>query len=114
MRITITARHVEVPEFFRELLLNKLQKLEHFGHKILGLHAIFGRERYYYTAELTLTAKGLAFVGKAKDQRDLLTCMEEALTKLKEQLRRHESKQVEQRRRAARRVKISIEPLPEE
>ncbi|MBI3615274.1 MAG: ribosome-associated translation inhibitor RaiA [Candidatus Omnitrophica bacterium] len=99
MRVTLTARHVEVPELFRELLMSKLEKLEHFGHEILGLHAIFGRERYFYTAELTLTTKGLTLVGKAKDQRDLLTCMEEALMKLKEQLRRHESKQVENRRR---------------
>jgi len=105
MRITITARHIEVPPLFQELLLSKLQKLDHFGHKVLGLHAIFGRERYFYTAELTLTAKGLNLVGKAKDRRDLLTCMEAALMKLKEQLRRHESKQLEKRRRAARRGK---------
>ena len=106
MRVTITARHVEVPEIFRELLLSKTEKLEHFGHRILGIHAIFGRERYFYTAELTLTAKGLTLVGKAKERRDLMTCMEQAVTKLKEQLRRDESKQVERRRRAARKVKI--------
>lgn len=103
MRITITARHIEVPAYFQELLLAKLPKLEHFGHQILGLHAIFGRERYFYTAELTLTIKGLTLVGKAKDQRDLLTCMEEALMKLKEQLRRHESKRASRRRRVAHR-----------
>ena len=101
MRVRITARHIVVPENFKELLITKLEKLEHFGHEILGLHAIFGKERYFYTAELTLTTKGLALVGKAKDQRDLLTCMESALMKLKEQLRRDESKRVEKRRRSA-------------
>ena len=103
MRATITARHIEVPEYFQELLMTKLSKLEHFGHEILGLHAIFGRERYFYTAEITLTTKGLTFVGKAKDRRDLLTCVEEAHMKLKEQLRRHESKRAERRRRTAHR-----------
>jgi len=103
MRVTITARHIVIPENFKELLLEKLPKLEHFGHEILGLHAIFGRERYFYTAELTLTIKGLTLVGKAKDQRDLLTCVEEALMKLKEQLRRHESKQAKRRRRTSHR-----------
>lgn len=84
-----------------ELLRSKVERLERFGHKLLGLHAIFGRERYLYTAELTLTAKGLALVGRAKDRHDILTCMEEALMKLKEQLRRHESKRVERMRRLA-------------
>lgn len=103
MRVTITARHIVVPENFKELLLEKLPKLEHFGHKILGLHAIFGKERYSYTAELTLSVKGLTLVGRAKGQGDLLTCVEEALMKLKEQLRRHESKQADRRRRVPHR-----------
>ncbi len=104
MRVRITARHVLVPDSFRKLLTAKLEKLEHFGHPVLGLHAIFGKERYFYTAELTLATRGLTFVGKAKDRRDLLTCAEGALMKLKEQLRRHESKIVENRRRVARRA----------
>ena len=112
MRVTITARHVQVPVSFRELLMNKLGKLEHFGHQILSLHAIFGRERYYYTSELTLNTKGLTLVGKAKDRRDLLTCMEGALMKLKEQLRRHESKLVESRRRAQRSLRRVAEEEP--
>lgn len=103
MRITITARHIVVPENFKELLLEKLPKLEHFGHKILGLHAIFGMERYFYTAELTLSIKGSTLAAKAKDRGDLLTCVEEALMKLKEQLRRRESKRAERRRRVPHR-----------
>ena len=115
MRVIITARQeVKVPQTFRELLLIKLGKLEHFGHKILSMHAIFGRERYYYTTELTLNTKGLVFVGKAKDRRDLLTCLEGAVMKLKEQLRRYELKQVESRRRAVRRVKRATETETEE
>ena len=102
MRLRVTARHVEIPSLFEELLQSKVDKLEKFGHKIVGLHAIFGREKYYYTAELTLSAKGMVLVGTARDRRDLLTCMEQAIMKLKEQLRRHESKLIEKRRRAAR------------
>ncbi len=99
MRITLTARHIEIPETFRELLEGKLQKLERFGHKLIGLHAIFDREKYLYTTELTLSTKGLTLVGKAKHPRDLLTCLEAALMKLEEQLRRHESKRVDRLRR---------------
>ena len=103
MRVTITARHIVVPENFKELLLEKLPKLEHFGYEILGLHAIFGKERYFYTAEITLKIKGSILAAKAKDERDLLTCVEEAMMKLKEQLRRHESKRAERRRRTSHR-----------
>jgi len=104
MRVTITARHIEIPDTLEEMLVAKLEKLERFGHKLIGLHAIFGREHYLYTAELNLSAKGLTLVGKAKDERDLLTCMEAALMKLKEQLRRRESKRLGRLRRQARQM----------
>lgn len=106
MRLRITARHIEVPPLLQELIQSKVDKLDKFGHKLLGLHVILGREKYFYTAELTLSTKGLVLVGKARDRRDLLTCMEQAVMKLKEQLRRHESKMVEKRRRAARRLLV--------
>ena len=99
----MTARHIEVPPLLEELLTSKVEKLERFGHKLLGVHAIFGKERYFYTAELTLSGKGLNLVGKAKDRQDILTCMEEALMKLSAQLRRREEKRVEMRRRVPRR-----------
>ncbi len=105
MRITVTARHTEVPSSVKQLLESKIEKLEKFGHKLIKLHAIFDKEKYNYTAELTLFGKGISFVGKAKNRRDFLTCMEEAVMKLKEQLRRHESKMMEKRRRLARRRK---------
>lgn len=92
MRVIVTGRHVEIPENFKELLVSKVEKLERFGHQLIKLHAIFGRERYLYTAELTLTAKGFILVGHAKEAGDLLTCAEEAVMKLKEQLCRRESK----------------------
>ena len=107
MRVTVTARQrVELPPLLQEMLQAKVEKLDRFGHRILGVHAIFGREKYYYTAELTLSTKGMLIVGKSKDERDLLTCMEQALMKLKEQLRRHESKMVEKRRRALRKLPL--------
>jgi ribosomal subunit interface protein len=99
MRVTITARHIELPPMLKELLESKVEKLERLGHKLVTLHAIFDRERYLFTAELTLTTQGWVLVGKAKDRNDILTCMEEALMKLKEQLRRHESKRMERLRR---------------
>ena len=104
MRITITARHLEIPELLEELLRSKAEKLERFGHKLNSLHAIFDREKYLYTAELTLSAKGMSLVGRAKHPKDLLTCMEEALDKLHAQLTRREEKRVERlRRRVPRR-----------
>ena len=107
MRVTVTGRQrVELPPLLQDMLQAKVEKLEKFSHKILGVHAIFGREKYYYTAEVTLSTKGMLLVGKAKDERDLLTCMEQALMKLKEQLRRHESKLVEKRRRALRKLPV--------
>jgi len=101
MRITVTARRIELPPWAQDLLRSKVEKLERFGHQLVALHAIFGKERYNYTVEMTLSVKGATLVGKAKASHDLLTCMEEALWKLKEQLRRRESKRLELLRRRA-------------
>ena len=99
MKITVTARHIQVPEMVVQLLWAKAEKLERFGHKLNSLHAIFGREKYLFTAELTLSAKGMNLVGRAKHPTDLLTCMEEALSKLERQLKTREEKRVELLRR---------------
>ena len=107
MRIMLTARHIEVPEMIKTFLESKLRKIEKYGHKITGLHAILDREKYLYTTELTLFAKGMTLVGRAKHGKDLLTCVERALDKLKSQLERHEAKRMEKNRRAARRFSRS-------
>ena len=101
MKVTITGRHMEIPEALEQMLMAKADRLERFGHKLISMHAIFGREKYLYTAELTLAGKGIDLVGKAKHPKDILTCMEEALTKLERQLKRHDEKRVELLRRRA-------------
>ena len=99
MRVILTGRHIKVPEMLKEMLEAKAEHLERFGHKLQSIHAIFDREKYLYTAELTLSAKGMSLVGKAKHPKDLLTCMEEALSKLEAQLRRRGQKRIEEARR---------------
>ena len=99
MKIIVTARKMEVPPLAEEMLRTKADKLERFGHKITSVHAIFGREKYLFTTELTLATKGASLVSRAKHKSDLLTCIEEAIDKLETQLKRKEDKQVELLRR---------------
>ena len=100
MKISITARHeMKVPELLEQMLRSKVEKLERVGHKLNSVHVIFGREKYLYTAELTLATKGAALVGRAKHENDLMTCMEEALSKVERQLKKREEKRVELLRR---------------
>ena len=101
MKITITARKTEVPPLAEQMLRAKVEKLERIGHKITFVHAIIGREKYLYTAELTLATKGASMVGRARHKSDLLTCIEEAIDKLERQLKRKEEKQVDLLRRRA-------------
>lgn len=101
MKIVITARSMEVPPLAEEMLRTKLEKLERFGHKLTSAHAIFGREKYLFTAELTLATQGAGLVGRAKHKSDLLTCIEEALGKLEIQLKRKEDKREDLLRRRA-------------
>ena len=113
MKVTITARHMELPASVVQMLEVKADKLEKFGHKLIDLHAIFDKEKYNYTVELKVFAKGVALVAKAKDPKDLLTCLEEALMKIREQLRHHESKMAEKRRRTRRGKQAAMEVLEE-
>lgn len=99
MQITTTARHMELPGEIEQLLRDKLEKLEKFGHKLIAVHAVFTREKYFYGVELTLSLKGGTLVGKTEGQKDLLTGMEQAIAKLKTQLRRLEGKRVQEKRR---------------
>lgn len=100
MQLTVTTRHLTTPPMLEQMLRSKAERLEKFGHKLNSLHAIFGREKYLYTAELTLSTKGASLmIGRAKHPSDLLTCMEEALSKLERQLQRRHDKQTELARR---------------
>ena len=98
MKITITARNMEVPPLAQQMLRSKADRLDRFG-KITSVHAIFGKEKYLFTAELTLSAKGIRVVSRAKHKTDLLTCIEEAVTKLETQLDRHDHKLKDEARR---------------
>ena len=100
MQVEITSRHIPLPATAEELLRSKVQKLERFGHQLIRVHAIFDKEKYWYTTELTLSVKGGTLVGKARHPKDLLTCMEDALAKVIQQLKRREAKErLEKRRR---------------
>ena len=104
MKITITARHTQVPPLAERMLRAKAEKLERFGHKLLSLSVVFDKEKYLYTVELALDVKGARLVSRAKHKSDLLTCIEEAVSKLETQLERREDKKVDEvRRRTAHR-----------
>lgn len=104
MKITVTRRHLEVPALAEKMLREKAGKLEKFGHQLLSLAAVFDKEKYLYTVELALDVKGARLVARAKHKSDLLTCIEEALSKLETQLERREDKKVDEvRRRTAHR-----------
>jgi len=102
MQITITARHTtEIPKDVETLAKGKIEKLDQYGHKIIGAHLILDQQKYLCTAELVLTTKGFRVVSKASLKGDLLSCIEEAVHKSKTQLRRHDAKQVKTARRKA-------------
>ncbi len=103
MRIEVTARHLVLPETVQEMLHAKLEKLSRLDEKILSVHAIFGKQKYLFTVELTLAGRGLRLVAKGSHAKDLLTAMEQALAKIERQLKKEEKKRTESRRRTAHR-----------
>lgn len=101
MQVTVTVRDIQLPEMVQQLLRTKVEKFDRFGSKSSKLHAIFGKEKYLYTAELILSTKGARLTGRSKHPKDILTSMEEALEKLERQLKTRQDKQTELPRRRA-------------
>ena len=86
MRITITARHCEVPAELRERVRGLLDRLSKVAARPHDAQVIFGTDHGTPTVELRLhTARSRVHVGTA-DGADHRTALDRALAKVRRQL----------------------------
>jgi ribosomal subunit interface protein len=88
MRITITARHCEVPELLRERARARLERLSRFAPRSQRALVVFGAENGKALVELRLhTPRGHLHVATAQGA-DHRTAFDQGIAKLRRQLER--------------------------
>lgn len=91
MNLTITGRHVSVPDNFREYVDKKIDKLEKYFHQVIDIKIIIYKEKVDYFSEMVLFADGVQFHGIEKGG-DWFSAYDLLMDKLEQQVKKHKEK----------------------
>jgi ribosomal subunit interface protein len=104
VEIVITGRNVEVPEHFRVHVAEKVERLERYDHKIVGLEVELFHERNRRQLKncqrVEITGRGCGPVARAEAcAQDFYSALDAAIAKLESRLRRsHDRRRITARR----------------
>ena len=104
MEIVVTGRNVEVPEHFRVHVTEKVERLERYDHKIVGLEVeLFhepNRRQLKNCQRVEITGRGCGPVARAEAcAQDFYSALDAAIAKLESRLRRsHDRRRITARR----------------
>lgn len=92
MQITITGRHVEVPEDVKDYSRKKAEKLLRFYDKIQAIEVLWDHEGDQFVVEMIVNAGSRhTFIGRGVGP-DSLALVDLAVDKLERQLTKHKEK----------------------
>lgn len=101
MEIDISGRHFHVNESLRDMIREKIQKLDKYSQKIESAHVILEIQKFLHTAEIVLRGKHLHVKSKA-DSTDMYAAFDKSfgniqlqMRKLHEKLKDHKAKRPE-------------------
>ena len=104
MEIVVTGRNVEVPEHFRVHVAEKVERLERYDHKIVGMEVeLFhepNRRQLKNCQRVEITGRGCGPVARAEAcAQDFYSALDAAIAKLEARLRRsHDRRRITARR----------------
>jgi ribosomal subunit interface protein len=104
VEIVVTGRNVEVPEHFRVHVGDKVERLERYDHKIVGLEVELFHERNRRQLKncqrVEITGRGCGPVARAEAcAQDFYSALDAAIAKLESRLRRsHDRRRITARR----------------
>jgi ribosomal subunit interface protein len=104
VEIVVTGRNVEVPEHFRVHVAEKVERLERYDHKIVGLEVELFHERNRRQLKncqrVEITGRGCGPVARAEAcAQDFYSALDAAIAKLEGRLRRsHDRRRITARR----------------
>lgn len=91
MNLTITGRHVSVPDSFRGYVEKKIDKLEKYFHQIIDIKIIIYKEKIDYYVEMVIFADGVQFHG-IESGGDWSSAYDLLLDKLEQQVKKYKEK----------------------
>jgi ribosomal subunit interface protein len=106
VEIVVTGRNVEVPDHFRVHVAEKVERLERYDHKIVGLEVELFHERNRRQLKncqrVEITGRGCGPVARAEAAaQDFYSALDAAIAKLEARLRRsHDRRRITARRSA--------------
>ncbi len=104
VEIVVTGRNVEVPEHFRVHVAEKVERLERYDHKIVGLEVELFHERNRRQLKncqrVEITGRGCGPVARAEaSAQDFYSALDAAIAKLEARMRRsHDRRRITARR----------------
>ncbi len=105
MKLTVAGRNIEITDGIREHLQNKMDKtINELGEKA-DIHVALSVEKHRHFAEVTVKTKGFT-VHSTEETDDLYASMDNALTKMEKQLRKHKEKAQALRNKKGSRSKL--------
>ena len=105
VEIVVTGRNVEVPEHFRVHVAEKVERLERYDHKIVGLEVELFHERNRRQLKncqrVEITGRGCGPVARAEAcAQDFYSALDAAIAKLEARMRRsHDRRRITARHR---------------
>ncbi len=92
MNIIVNARHMEITPQMRDYALDKASKLPRYFDRIMSIEVILDQEGGAPTCEVIVDASRTArFIGTHRGE-DVYGCVDNAIHKVEEQIRRHKDK----------------------
>jgi putative sigma-54 modulation protein len=107
MKLTVTGRNIEITDAIHNHLDRKMEKtIQELGEKA-DVHVALSVEKFRHFAEITVKTKGFTVHG-VDETDDLYVAMDNALTKIEKQLRKHKERAKDLRIKKAAAVKNKI------
>ncbi len=92
MNIVVKARHMDISDDLRQRVESKTEKLSRYFDELQTVEVILDIEADKPLVEIIATARRkTTFVASARDQ-DMVSCLDQCLRKISEQIRRHKGK----------------------
>lgn len=92
MDIRVTGKNMTVTEGMREHLKEKLAKFGKYAPRLVESHVILKKEKYLFTAEVTLLAKNFRAYGEGSAKENVFAAIDKAEVRVEKQLKKFREK----------------------
>ena len=88
MDFRFSGKNISVTAGMRAHTQEKIEKFEKYAPRLVESHVILKKEKYLYTAEMTLLAKNLRAYGEGQSKENIYTAIDQAASRVEKQLKK--------------------------